>query len=277
MKVSLSYSELRKLFAPVVPHAGRDDMLPVLMRIAVAASGGYLVAQATDRFTAAFQRVALAEAPPAGFAVLLEASDAKRLIHLLRPIRGSDPTVTIELDGHGGVHVSAEDAGLALGFRGIDVSFSSPVLTANSFPDLSGLLPKDFNQHVGEQSFNLNMLTKFKAAVEEANRGALGDEGARALCSIHMPSAPNKPLVFTAGPDFVGLVMPRRNHGSAHLTVPEALDSWRGTIPRNGLRPPDEGKAPSTPAPATGEEIAAAAGLSTHTDAEIDAAAGGAR
>lgn len=265
MKVCLSFSELRKLLAPVLPHASSDDMLPVLNRVAIAVSGAYLVAQATDRFTAALQRVAVAETPDTRFRVLLEASDARRMLHLLRPLKGSDPTVTIEVDDVGGVHVSASDAGLALGFRGIDVSFSAPVLSDSSFPDLSTLLPKDFDEHVGEMSFDLAMLTKFKAAVDEAHRGQpAGDAGSRRICSIHTPSTPGKPLVVTAGPDFVGLVMPRRPLDSGHAFVPEVVDSWRGTVPRNGTRPPDRAaepmSRPSPPSAVAPSEIAAAGG-----------------
>lgn len=273
MKVTLSYSELRKLFAPVIPHAGTDDMLPVLTRIAVATSGAYLVAQATDRFTAAFQRVQPKVAPPAGFGLLIAAADAKRMIHLLRPIRGSDPAVVIEIDKHGGVHVSSESPGLALGFSGIDVTFSSPVLGENSFPDMASLIPATTDESVAEISFSLTLLTRFKAGVEGANQVS-GHRDHRLACQIHMPDRMNKPLILTAGPDFIGVVMPRRHDGES---VPALLATWRDQIPRNGVRPPNGESAPVVPAPSTAEEVAAAAGLSTHTDAEIDAAAGGQR
>lgn len=276
MKVSLSYSELRKLFAPVLPHAGTDDMLPVLTRIAVASSGPYLVAQATDRFTAAFQRVWLASAPPAGFGVLLEASDAKRLVHLLRPIRGTDPLIEISVDDNGAVRVASESPGLALGFEGINLRFSSPVLGENAFPDMASLIPEvgDDYEAVAEAVFDITLLSRFKAATDAANLGKVGNK--RIGCQILMPSQPTKPLTVAVGADFIGMLMPR-NRSAGMETVASRLHGWLNTVPRNGIRPPSGGPAPLIPAPKTPEEIAKFAGLSTQTDAEIDAAAGGQR
>jgi hypothetical protein len=119
MKIALLYSELRELLAPVIPHAGTDDMLPVLCTIPIATSGEHLVAQATDRFTAAFKRVKPATRPPARFAVLLQAADAKRLLNLLRPSRGTDPEITVEVTKSGEILVSSKSPGFALGFIGL--------------------------------------------------------------------------------------------------------------------------------------------------------------
>jgi hypothetical protein len=232
MKVSLLYSELRALLAPVIPFAGTDDMLPILQRIAIATSGPYLVAQATDRFTAGFQRVQPSAPVDGEFTLLLMACDAKRMLHLLRPLRGSDPKVTITIDEHGVVHVSADDAGLALGFRGIDVSFSSPVI-GDGFPDLVSVLPKDLTDTVGEVGLNLDLLTKFRTALE-LNRESGGPK--RLPFAIHMPTSVGKPITITAGDDFVGIVMPLRPEN--HSGIPAQLDTWRPMIPRNGIKAP---------------------------------------
>lgn len=233
MKVTLLYSELRALLAPVIPFAGADDMLPILQRVAVATSGPYLVAQATDRFTAGFQRIQPSTPVDGEFTLLLQASDAKRMLNLLRPLRGSDPKVAIAVDEHGVVHVSADDAGLALGFRGIDVSFSSPVI-GDGFPDLVSVLPKDLTDTVGEVGLNLDLLTKFRTALE-LNKD--GGNKRRLPFAIHMPTSVGKPITITAGDDFVGIIMPLRPED--HAGIPAQLDTWRTMIPRNGVKAPD--------------------------------------
>lgn len=241
MKVSLLYSELRALLAPVIPFAGADDMLPILQRIAVATSGPYLVAQATDRFTAGFQRIQPGTPVEGEFTLLLQATDAKRMLNLLRPLRGSDPKVAIEVDDHGVVHVSADDAGLALGFRGIDVSFSSPVI-GDGFPDLVSVLPKDLDESVGEIGLNLELFSKFRTALDLNKDGSQSKR--RLPFAIHMPASIGKPVVVTAGDDFVGIIMPLRPEN--HPGIPAQLDIWRGMLPRNGVKAPDA--APETAA-----------------------------
>lgn len=249
MKIVLTYSELRALLHPVIPHAGTDDNLPVLTTVAVASSGAYLVAQATDRFTAGFKRVQPAAKPPKGFGVLMQRSDAQRLLNLLRPDRGSDPQITLTVKD-GQIRVETKSAGLALGFVGFDVSFLQPILghEKNQFPDLGGLLPKraDFEKAAAASGFNLTFLTRFRAAMDASNLSKHEQ-----TLVIHMGSTPAKPLIVTVEDDFVGIIMPRRS--TWPTSTVEIIDDWRDMVPRSGVRPPGSGPAPvidqSEPAP----------------------------
>lgn len=57
MKLHLTVRDLRALLMPILPFAGTDDMLPVLTGIRLRVRGGYVTAEATDRFRAAMNRV----------------------------------------------------------------------------------------------------------------------------------------------------------------------------------------------------------------------------
>lgn len=242
MKIVLTYTELRALLAPVIPHACTDDMLPVLCRIAVATSGDQLVAQATNRFTAAFQRVKPAKRPPKTFGVQIHVRDAKRLLHLLRPIKDSNPSITLDVDKDGSLAVSADDDGLALGFSGVNLRFPSVLGDGGGqFPNLSTLMPTEFDDKKVAAAVGLNpdLLHAFKAAADQVRRTD-GDHAATVY--LHMPEPGNKnrtACAVTIGRDFIGLIMPRASLGGRALSqraaasseVRAVLDTWRDQIP----------------------------------------------
>lgn len=226
----LKYSELRALLYPVIPHAGTDDMLPVLCQIPITEHSGYLVAQATNRFTAAFKRVKPEKKPPKGFATAIEIHAAKKLLTLLRPIRGHDPAIELRADGDK-IHVQTETSGFQFGFAHVGFTLDC-VDTGPSvkFPDVGSLLPEDLAATVSEQAFNYDLLTTFKAALDGRARYE------RTLL-IRMGATPNKPMLVTVTGDhlgdFVGMIMPRRTSGDGSIGAehfPGVVTSWAETF-----------------------------------------------
>lgn len=65
----ISTKALAQLVKPVIPLAGKDEMLPLLRAIHFQASGKYLTAAATDRFRVGVCRVELETAPPVDLGV----------------------------------------------------------------------------------------------------------------------------------------------------------------------------------------------------------------
>lgn len=245
MKIVLTYSELRALLAPVIPHAATDDMLPSICQIPIAESNGFLVAQATDRFTAAFKRIKPNTPAPEGFATSFATADARRLLSLLKPGRGSDPEIEIEPTDTGDVKVTSKSGGFSLGFTELRLAFPSPDLfsSSNSFPDMGGLLPKSCDNAVSFGGFNLRFLARFNIAIEVE----FGDNNSAA--GLRFGDSPNKPLLVSVGQDFLGLIMPRRLIGEGVSTgdpTPAVVESFRAIVPRFGAKAPSSERVPET-------------------------------
>lgn len=84
--VSVPAAKLRDMLDAVLPHAGTDDTLPVLMAVRFEVTGGMLYVAATDRFTMAAARYVIpgaADAPVPDAAGLLMGDDARELRELL--------------------------------------------------------------------------------------------------------------------------------------------------------------------------------------------------
>ncbi|CAB4727842.1 MAG: hypothetical protein F2667_12565 [Actinobacteria bacterium] len=234
MKLTLRYSELRKLLAPVIPHASTDDNLPVLCTIPVAVCGDYVVAQATNRFTAAFQRIVPATGiPKAGFETRIRRADATRALTLLRPSRGSDPEIVWSVDHVGRMRFKAAEGGLAIGLAEIDLTMVAPTISGgetDNYPNLSKLLPTTFDDACPEAGFNIEYLGYFRTALDANFLSGARYQGLQ----IRM-GAKNKPLIVAAGPDFIGVIMPRRptddRSGRDLPGVPEFVNGWANTIP----------------------------------------------
>ena len=90
--VRVDVDDLRHLINATAPHVATDRYgIPVLECIRLVVKSGYLIAQATDRYTFGIARVKT-DAPD-GFDALLPLPDCKRLLALFKPTRGADRPV----------------------------------------------------------------------------------------------------------------------------------------------------------------------------------------
>jgi hypothetical protein len=254
-QIHLTAHELRRLFEPVLPFAGSDDLPPVLTGVHLVTRGDYLVAEATDRFALAVNRLQpqvgirteggqLASAStvarksdgkvwsewdegwtravvPAGVDVLIPASLIRRALAFFRAPKRAHivPVVTLEISE------SDRDEPLiefkAEGLLEDDVRRQTMQARTldGTFPKVRDLLAEaiaDDEQYDGNAGFNPNLLVRFQRAAN-----ALVDtrhEG------IHWRfRGPAKPILGFIGDDFVGLLMPRRMFGDYDPKNPLAL------------------------------------------------------
>ncbi|GAA4117545.1 hypothetical protein GCM10022215_18320 [Nocardioides fonticola] len=226
--------ELLTLLVPVVPHLPERHDLPGLSQVPVVAVDGYLVASATNRYTAGFQRVKLATPPQPGAAFRLLAEEAHGLIRLLEHAEPSARvTVLVEDTGAGQIAV---DPGVLPDFPGgASIELAAPEATGITplLPRLDRMIPavSPENVHAGRSRMfvDLRRIEAFTAAVEvnTVTRGV----GAHAelvenVPSLTFPDAGGSAIAVEIGPDFLGLLMPHMPRGGADPDTAPA-GSWR--------------------------------------------------
>ena len=84
---------LKSLVDPVLPLAGRDDMMPVLTAVQVCVDGEWLTATATDRFVMGHKRIK--GDWPKGWEALIPVTVLRTILRTYKPQRGDDPELTL--------------------------------------------------------------------------------------------------------------------------------------------------------------------------------------
>lgn len=238
--LTITASEFRSLVEPVLPLAGRDDMLPVLTAVHIQAEGKWLTASATDRFRAGIKRIekrASDEDPTTewpAFSALVPARAIKSLLTMYRPRRGSlDPTLTLTVEDD---CLTAEATGL---FTMFDAGRFVYRLQDGEFPKFRKLIkealdtPED--KRAGEIGLNPKFLADFKTS-GPVMRYRLGPVG--------------KPVLVSDDEGFIGILMPRKllNVGpDAHRA-----EDWSDTLAAPEETAEPEAKKRSTRKPKAG-------------------------
>lgn len=152
--VTVPAAKLRDMLDAVMPHAGTDDTLPVLMTVRFEVLAGVLYVVATNRYTIGAARYVLgADAPDA--AVLLTLRDARELRELLD--HAGETAALVFADG---LRVDAGEDCLA-GWE--DPRTAHP--TGWNYPDwrdvLAGLLAADEAPLIPDYGIEPDLLAKF--------------------------------------------------------------------------------------------------------------------
>lgn len=192
--LTLTAGQFRKLVTPVLTCVGADDMLPILTAIKIETRGRWLIASATDRFKLAIKRVEHPDGEWPEFTALVPARSVQTILKQFRPLRGHlDPELTL----------SARQDRLTVtvggGFDGIAAASMTYFLIEGEFPDVGEIVSKTLAQD--------------QAAMDNSGYGwkhfaafAAADEGA----GLRIRTYGDAKAMLVLGPDFVGMVMPRR-------------------------------------------------------------------
>lgn len=229
-RVTITNRQLHELVKPVVPMASTDYCLPILNGVRLVVQGDQLVAAATDRFRLGIKRVKPETIEGDEFAVTVQLNDLMKMLALFRPGRRSvvkQPRLTLTVDDDTLVAeaipgTSAEELHdlptIKIGCKLVDGEYPSGVFTV-----AATALAQTSTQAEPEFACNAVFLGAFQAAIDwsEDPRGAL---------LMRLGADPSKPAVFQAGDDFIGVLMPRRQH------QPSAPSGWAETLEALGGR-----------------------------------------
>lgn len=196
--LSITARQFKALVSPVLPHASRDRMMPVLNTVRIETRGRWLLAIATDRFRVGLNRQERPEGAPDDWSATIPLAAVKGIISTFAPLRGLDADLSLTIDG-GNLAATAEGA-LIGGF--FDASFKWPLETGE-FPKVGSLVIRALQDAEGGATTKLRM--EYVAAFRHADVHGSG------LWMRHTTSDPDRgPVLVTDGENFVGMVVPRR-------------------------------------------------------------------
>lgn len=218
--VTLTYAEFVSLTDPVTPFASRDETLPLLTGVRITASGGYVIARATDRYRAAFQRVRVTrpdgESLPDGFDALVSARAIAAIKRTFKPARRFvvDLTLTVTSDT-----LTVEASGTLGGFgSGGTLRFD---LIQGNYPPIENLIPWGVRDGAASMALNAASLADL------AKVAPVGMHGVGPVV-IH-PAPRGKPVLITHGEDFVALIQPVRFDDDKEGDKTSG-DTWRSIL-----------------------------------------------
>lgn len=199
--ITIEASAFCDLLSRVVPFAGKDDTLPVLVAVELELVDGYLHAVATDRYRLGCARTKVSDdAEPWSF--LLKLADAKQIVRLFSPVRKPRPPFPPEIT------LVREGAALRVSSKGVRLDGSTLSLTFTAvdgdYIKWRSLIPSGVPIEPAAVAVNAKYLADFQKA-------------ARANVAIRVTVfKADKPILVEAE-DFVGLLMPVRVGGSTPL------------------------------------------------------------
>lgn len=187
---------LRDLLTPVMPLAGKDDMLPVLCCVLLETEGNTVTAAATDRFRLGVCRAELAaDAEQGPFKALVKVGDLKRVLALFKVGRFDAPVLTFTLDAD---RLTVTSEGAFDGMLGGSLTFFAET---GEFPKLTKIILEALTaegERPAEFAVNGAFLADFKHAVRDGHPLQV-----RAGVDL------KKPIAILCGDHFAGVIMPR--------------------------------------------------------------------
>lgn len=200
-RLTIDARTLRDLLTPVIPLAGRDDMLPVLTCVLIETEGNTVMASATDRFRLGVCRAELpTDAEQGPFKALVRVADLKRILGLFKVGRYDAPVLTFTLTEN---ILTVASEGAFDGMVGGSLIFTTE---SGQFPALHKIILEALTvegERVPEFGVNGAFLADFKHAVRN------GDP-----LLVRPGVDPKKPIVVLCGDHFAGVIMPRALIGS---------------------------------------------------------------
>ena len=216
--LTIDVKDFRALVSPVLPMAGKDEMLPVICAVLIESDGKWLTATTTDRFRAGIKRIekhATDDDPTTEwpeFRALVPMRAVRSLLAMFKPSRGAPPatlTLTIETDDSGVSRLTAEAVGL---FNLFDSGRFTHNLLSGEFPAVRKAFKEALDTPDDARASMVGVNPAFMADFK-----AVGGDTLRVLLG-----SPTKPLVVTDDDGFIGLLMPRRLFSEPN----EAHENW---------------------------------------------------
>lgn len=215
--VDITARDLADFLAPVIPHAAGIHDAPILNGIHFVTRGGYLIASATDRYTAAMhrRRVNGGDAPVVdGLRATVPLAAIRQILSVFRPARGEDPSLTLTFDAE---TLTVAASGYLSGFAVADASWR---LAPGVYPRSGGIWPAT-EPEAGVSTVALN--PTYLARLTHATR-----RGGPVQLYLRPPRTSGGPdsVIARVGDDFIALIQPAR------MTAEDQWldDDWRDTF-----------------------------------------------
>lgn len=231
----ITAKQFAQLVRPVVPLAAADGMLPILNAVHFYSAGDYLVASATDRFRLGIHRRRLDGAPPVDLKFGLSLASISRIGQIFRGPRTFDPVLRFSIED--GLARVSQTGGL----EGIvEASVAFP-LVDGEFPNLPKIITNGLDsdmERADTVGVNSAFLADFQHAVTDATPLVIRMGG------TDLDKASTRPLILTAGEDFIGLLMPVRFEPTEHSRT---LTDWQTFLDPKPKRAPRKAAAKKQP------------------------------
>lgn len=212
--ITVTARELTALVASVIPHASKDETLPLLCSVFVRSAGPWITAIATDRYRLGFQRIRPAEAPGEGFAAIIPLRVLARIRSTFKADRVTDPIIALTVDGE---KLTATTTGALDGMVGASFEFRLYDV-ASKWPNVDRLLADALGADVPTGSSRLLVNPSILA---DFRLGQSRYETMRVT-----PTGPdNKPWLVRIGDHFIGLVVTVRG-GTTGEVEPAERSAW---------------------------------------------------
>lgn len=187
--------QVERVVAAVLPHASNDRYVPVINCVQLELTGHRFLAVATDRYSLGICRADLSDWHEDAEKVQktvarLRPDDLKRLFAFLRPRRTDPATWTLS---SGSLHVSIDEGD----------SITVRTVESGDFPAWRSIIEHHTSKAAepgAPQGFTARIVEHFNATAK-----ALGDD----QMAWHF-AGPLQPALIRVGPDFLGMIMPRR-------------------------------------------------------------------
>ena len=225
-RLTIRVRDLMQLVNPVIPCAGKDDMLPILTCILIESHGQWLVASGTDRFRIGVKRVKKvvdagdeADGEWPAFKALVPRSTLATIFRHFKATKGFDPEITLTVSDDSQA-VRVESAGTLGEFTAASITYP---LMVGDYPNLFGIVTEALDREPEAVSrFNWKFMAEFAAA---------DPHGYGLTVRTHKTHA----TIITDGEDFIGVIMPRRprERGKDPYGVPA---DWFDILPKSGTK-----------------------------------------
>jgi hypothetical protein len=216
--ITITARELTALVASVIPHASKDETLPLLCSVFVRSSGPWVTALTTDRYRMAFQRIRPTEAPGDGFAAIIPLGVLARIRATFKAGRNMDPVITLTVDGE---KLTVTTTGALDGMVGASFEFRlhDP---ASAWPNVDRLLTGALDAEVPTGPTRMLVNPSFLADFR------LGQSRYDSM-RVTPTGGDRKPWLIRIGEDFIGLIVPLHSGSSVEI-APAERDGWLGIL-----------------------------------------------
>lgn len=211
--ITLKASEFRRLTAPVLPLVD-SDTTPILSALHVQGWGDSVTATATDRYRLGIQRVRVSA--PKTLDACLPTVTVKEIGRLFRARRGHDPSLTLAF-ADSTVQVSTAEA-LSDDLAGLVGTWR---LMSGDYPKIARVIreAQGIAGDAQDLAVNAAFIASFQAAATEND--------APLVVSARQS---DKPMLLSAGADFVGALMPTRSAEPVALSPRAMGKDWLDTV-----------------------------------------------
>ena len=208
------------LLEQITPHMSADKTLPELHGICFEASGEYLYAIASDRYTLAVSRRKVETGPNEPWSVFVTADTLKSV----RAFTKLNRRTPLHLDRRRGT--DDDLLSLRAGHLALEV------------PTLEGELPRlwagDWRRYVAEAvAADPDLRREVHLSPGMLARWGKAGGAARGEPLTVWATSPRRPLVIACGPDFLGLQMPITVHADGPGETPSSIrEQWADALSR---------------------------------------------